>query len=122
MFENATWIPPVTQTVSRDVLTLRSKWRLASIPRDAGGPVIMKPVLIRGAILHRHCALITARARTSTSVPVSITPFRFQGKPNDPVDRLRSEMICCLGWAAREIRKHQRDVRNLEVRAAAQAD
>jgi hypothetical protein len=26
----------------------------------------------------------------------SITLFSFPGKPNDPVDRLLSEMICCL--------------------------
>jgi hypothetical protein len=48
--------------------------------------------------------------------------FRFPGKANDPVDRLLSEMICCLGWAGREIREHQGNVRNLEVRAAAEAD
>lgn len=41
-------------------------------------------------------ARITARARTSTSVPVFVTLFRFLGEPHDPVDRLRSEMICCL--------------------------
>lgn len=58
----------------------------------------------------------------STSVPIFVTLFMFLRKLNDPVDRLRSKMICCLGWTGREIRKHQRDVRNLEVRTAAEAD
>ncbi len=47
-------------------------------------------------MVQNGCALITARARPSTSVPVFVTLFRFLGKQNDPVDRLRSEMICRL--------------------------
>jgi hypothetical protein len=35
-------------------------------------------------------------ARTPTSVPLFVTLFRFLRKLNDPVDRLRSEMICGL--------------------------
>ena len=97
---------------------------LSGSPKSSCGGSLAWPLSapVEGAIFHRRCALITARARPSTSVPVFVILFRFLGKPNDPVDRLRSEMICCLGWAGREIRKHQRDVRNLEVRAAAEAD
>jgi len=88
------------------------------------------------AAYHLHCLYLLHPTR-DTSPPLRpyhcpcpafhfspglCTLFMFLGKPNDPVDRLRSEMICCLGWAGREIRKHQRNVRNLKVWAAPEAD
>lgn len=72
-------------------------------------------------IMGRSSSRFFACVRLS-SKPILVALFKFLRKPNDPVDRQRSEMIGCLGWGAREIRKHQRDVRDLEVRAAAEAD